>query len=141
MSRSKTRQRSGGDADYEVGYRKPPVGTQFQKGQSGNPKGRPKSSGKPQDRKQLMEIIRQEGERPLSVGEGGLTTVTAIIRSAMVQAVKGEASARKQIIPLIAEAYSEAVDAADEPKQWDLSKYTTDELDVLLELAGKQETH
>jgi hypothetical protein len=28
--------------DYEVGYRKPPVGTRFKKGQSGNPSGRPK---------------------------------------------------------------------------------------------------
>ena len=28
------------DGDYEVGYRKPPVATQFKKGQSGNPAGR-----------------------------------------------------------------------------------------------------
>jgi hypothetical protein len=30
--------------DYEVGYRKPPKDTRFQKGTSGNPKGRPKKS-------------------------------------------------------------------------------------------------
>src|ERR1700736_415072 len=29
-------------ASYEVGYRKPPRSTQFQKGQSGNPGGRPR---------------------------------------------------------------------------------------------------
>ena len=28
--------------DYEVGYGRPPKKTQFKKGQSGNPKGRPK---------------------------------------------------------------------------------------------------
>ena len=30
--------------DYEVGYRKPPKQTRFQKGKSGNPKGRPRGS-------------------------------------------------------------------------------------------------
>ena len=33
---------SGDGADYEVGYGKPPKHTRFKKGQSGNPKGRPK---------------------------------------------------------------------------------------------------
>jgi hypothetical protein len=32
------------DDSYEVGYRKPPRHTQFQKGRSGNPRGRPRSS-------------------------------------------------------------------------------------------------
>lgn len=35
---------SNGDSDYEVGYGKPPKATQFVKGQSGNPKGRPRKA-------------------------------------------------------------------------------------------------
>jgi len=31
-------------ADYEVGYKKPPIATIWQKGQSGNPSGRPPKS-------------------------------------------------------------------------------------------------
>ncbi len=30
------------DVGYEVGYGKPPAASRFKKGQSGNPKGRPK---------------------------------------------------------------------------------------------------
>lgn len=33
---------SDDDKPYEVGYRKPPKHGRFQKGQSGNPRGRPK---------------------------------------------------------------------------------------------------
>ncbi len=33
-----------GEGNYDVGYRKPPQDSRFKKGQSGNPKGRPKES-------------------------------------------------------------------------------------------------
>lgn len=37
-----SRRTKGKLGDYDVGYAKPPKGSEFQKGQSGNPKGRPK---------------------------------------------------------------------------------------------------
>ena len=33
-------------ADYDIGYGKPPEDTRFKKGQSGNPRGRPKKQPK-----------------------------------------------------------------------------------------------
>ncbi len=33
-----------GEGNYDVGYRKPPQDSRFRKGQSGNPKGRPRES-------------------------------------------------------------------------------------------------
>jgi Family of unknown function (DUF5681) len=35
------------DPDYEIGYKKPPEHTRFKKGQSGNPRARPKASKDP----------------------------------------------------------------------------------------------
>src|SRR5216684_2650996 len=54
-------------ASYEVGYRKPPRHTQFQKGQSGNPGGRPRRSlaGR------LEELALHEAYRTTVVMEDG----------------------------------------------------------------------
>jgi hypothetical protein len=38
-----TKSMNGGPKDYPIGYQKPPAATRFQKGQSGNPRGRPRS--------------------------------------------------------------------------------------------------
>lgn len=43
MSKSKDTEKYEGEVE-EVGYGKPPIHTRFKKGQSGNPKGRPKKS-------------------------------------------------------------------------------------------------
>jgi hypothetical protein len=58
--------RSGpADRDYEVGYAKTPEGTRFKKGQSGNPKGRPRK--KPADTVDITALL----EEPLKVTTGG----------------------------------------------------------------------
>jgi hypothetical protein len=57
---------SGGD-DYEVGYGKPPVHSQFQKGRSGNPKGKPKG------RKNTKTMIRDILFEPLPMQINGKT--------------------------------------------------------------------
>ena len=51
--------------NYEVGYRRPPKHTRFKKGQSGNPKGRPKKS------KNLETLVQQELDTGITVKEGG----------------------------------------------------------------------
>ena len=43
-------------SDYQVGYKKPPRKTQFAKGQSGNPRGRPKRS----DAVNIRELLNGE---------------------------------------------------------------------------------
>ena len=51
--------------DYEVGYKKPPVETQFKPGQSGNLKGRPKGS------RNMKVLLKEELEKPIQVQENG----------------------------------------------------------------------
>ena len=51
--------------DYEVGYRKPPRHTRFNKGQSGNPKGRPGGA------KNLSTLLSEALNEPVIVAENG----------------------------------------------------------------------
>ena len=51
--------------DYEVGYAKPPRHTRFQKGRSGNPRGRPGGA------KNLASLLNEALNEPVIVGENG----------------------------------------------------------------------
>ena len=51
--------------DYKVGYKKPPLHTRFQKGQSGNPRGRPRGS------KNLSTLLADALNEPVVVTEDG----------------------------------------------------------------------
>ena len=52
------------DADYEVGYGKPPETTRFKKGRSGNPKGRPPGA------KGFTASLKRELESTVTLREG-----------------------------------------------------------------------
>ncbi len=53
--------------EYEVGYGKPPKSTQFKKGRTGNPKGRPKRS------KTIPSLLTRIGMEPMKVTIKGKT--------------------------------------------------------------------
>jgi hypothetical protein len=76
------------DEEYEVGFGKPPKSTQFAKGKSGNPNGRPKGS------KNLATLFRKIGQEQVTVTEGGRTRTMNKSHAVMVQltnkAVSGE---------------------------------------------------
>lgn len=92
---------------YAVGYRKPPVESRFRKGQSGNPKGRPKGARArpkvefdpaqpPTDR-----LILEEAYRPVTIREGDkdieLLAIQAAVRALAISAIKGNRLSQKAL--------------------------------------------
>jgi hypothetical protein len=98
-------------------YRKPPIEYQFKKGQSGNPKGRPKKSAQLIDSgsaggifDQLGSIALKEAMRPIAVREGNKITkmpaVQALIRSMFRNAAQGDAKSQRQLLDMVAQKES-----------------------------------
>jgi len=99
----------------EVGYGKPPQATRFQKGKSGNPKGRPK--GTLNVATVLSETLR---ERVVINEHGERKTVTkfeAAIKQLVNKAAGGELRALQQLVALAKEAEAkETSQATDKPE-------------------------
>jgi hypothetical protein len=79
---------------YAVGYRKPPQSFRFKAGQSGNPKGRPKSA-RALDFAELVKLI---GAEPVKGASGKkVSKLEAVLRAEIHAALKGDAGAARSI--------------------------------------------
>jgi hypothetical protein len=88
-------------ASFEIGYGKPPKLTQFQKGRSGNPGGRPRR----EPLEQLKMLTLQEAYRGIVIKENGVgepaLAIQALLRSQMEQAIKGDVRAQRDILNVL----------------------------------------
>ena len=99
------------DGTYEVGRSRPPKGSQFEKGKSGNPRGRPKGS------KNINTLLLDIGKETVSSREGGtekrIQKSVAAIKLLFKEALSGNERSRKELLDrlLKAEEASEAASA------------------------------
>jgi hypothetical protein len=84
--------------DYAVGYGRPPLGSRFKPGTSGNLKGRP------QGRKNLKTLIRQAMTAKISVQEGSsarrVSKIEGVVLRQLQSALKGNDRAAMAIVKM-----------------------------------------
>ena len=115
-------------SDYKVGYGKPPKGTRFKKGKSGNPRGRPKGS-----LNLATDLTAELGEH-ITVREDGrprrVSKQRALIKSLMAKALQGDVRATTSLLALYTRVITEPLPDDDQP-------IDTDELQVLRRFAPR----
>ena len=98
--------------DHKVGYKKPPLHTRFQKGQSGNPRGRPRGS------KNLSTLLIDALNEPVVVTEDGrkrkISKRELGIRQLVNKFAMAEAQATKILLGLMQERDRLAAEASAE---------------------------
>ena len=96
---------------YEVGYARPPQDTRFRKGQSGNPKGRPKGL------QSFARLARQAFNEKIAIKENGerptITKLQAALKQLANKAASGDAAAIREVLRLQA-VIAQIVPAGDQ---------------------------
>ena len=93
-------------SDYRVEFGKPPATTRFKKGQSGNPKGRPKG------RLNFATVLERTLRKTVVISENGrrktITKLEAAIKQLVNRGASGDQAALKQLIVLVQSAEQRA---------------------------------
>jgi hypothetical protein len=122
--------RPDNERDYEVGYGKPPRYTQFKKGQSGNPQGRPKGS------KNLTTLLGEALNEPVIVAENGgrrkITMRQAIIKQLVKRSATADLRAMKILLDMVRD-----LEGRSEPAFAETSPFTEADEKVIEQLRAR----
>ena len=116
--------------DYEVGYGKPPRHTRFQKGQSGNSRGRPGGS------KNLKTLLSEALNEPVIITENGrrrkITKREAIVREVVDCSATPDLRAVKIVLDLLRD-----IEGQSEPASPETSAFTAADEEVIEQLKAR----
>jgi hypothetical protein len=117
----------------DVGYRKPPKASQFKRGSSGNPKGRPKGT------RNMKTDLAEELQEIIKVSEGGqprrLSKQRALIKTLMAKALGGDARALTTLLHFVLRIF----DPAAQPiRETDIS---AGDKEIIARVLAKQRAH
>ena len=125
---------------YEVGYGKPPTSTQFQKGVSGNPKGRPKKA------LDLDHELLRESRSSVIINENGkrrrVSKHKLVIKQLILKAISGNVPALRAYLGHYQIAFEkvaqlEAAKSSDSGKYKDFNALTDEQLLEMIFAAPK----
>jgi ABC-type sulfate transport system substrate-binding protein len=84
---------------YDIGYRRPPKNGQFRKGESGNPKGRPKGA------RNFVTLLEKELRQTVVVNESGkkktITRLQAMVKRMVADALQGDRKAQLTLVDVL----------------------------------------
>jgi Family of unknown function (DUF5681) len=131
MSKKKT------SDSYEVGYAKPPKNTQFQKGVSGNPTGRPKKAAN------FHSIFMKEAESLMTINDNGqrrrISKLEGIAKQLHNKALTGNIPALRMYIALYPQVLEMVALKSKDLERKHASQFTDEELEKILVDALKKE--